>query len=70
MDDPDWPRDEYDCLVGPILRLLEDGASQADMVHLLKDDIQNHFGLNPSYYDFPAFAAKVRGWYENNWSGS
>jgi hypothetical protein len=28
MDDPNWPRDEYDCLVGPLLTLLQSGASR------------------------------------------
>jgi hypothetical protein len=31
MDDPEWPRDEYDCMVGPCLRLLEEGAPEGQI---------------------------------------
>lgn len=32
MTDPNWPRDEYECLVGPLLTLLQSGASDAEIV--------------------------------------
>jgi hypothetical protein len=35
MDDPEWPRDDYDCMVGPSLRMLEAGASAADIADYL-----------------------------------
>src|SRR5206468_6841739 len=31
MTDPNWPRDEYECLVGPLLTLLQSGASDAQI---------------------------------------
>ena len=30
MDDPEWPRDEYDCMIGPVLRLLEERVGNRD----------------------------------------
>lgn len=69
-DDPDWPRDEYDCLLGPLLRALERGASEAELAAFLGHEIENHFGLDPAHYDFPAVAAKLRNWYDESWRGS
>jgi len=70
MADPDWPRDEYDCLVGPILSHLERGASQDELVAYLKHEIEHHFGLEPEYYDFPAFASKLSNWHRDSWPDS
>jgi hypothetical protein len=70
MDDPDWPRDEYDCLLGPLLRHLEGGTSEAELAAFLSEQIENHFGLDPAYFDFPEVAAKLRNWYEGSWPDS
>ncbi len=66
----DWPRDEYECLAGPLLRLLEASASQSEIAGYLRGEIENHFGLDPSRYDFLVVAARLQAWFAERWSGS
>jgi hypothetical protein len=40
MDDPAWPRDEYDCLVGPVLRHLEAGDAPEVIVAFLTSELK------------------------------
>ena len=44
MDDPDWPRDEYEAYVGPTMRLLEQGVTEEDIVKYL-EEVSVHMGL-------------------------
>jgi hypothetical protein len=67
MGDSDWPRDEYDCLVWPLLRLLEAGAGEAELAGFLRTEISEHFGLSPEHYDFPSVAHRVRAWFDHAW---
>lgn len=68
MEDPDWPRDEYDGMLGPLLRLLESGASESDIACHLRTEITEHFGLSAQHYDFAATAAKIRSWFLETWA--
>jgi hypothetical protein len=70
MDDPEWPRDEYDCMVGSVLRLLEGGASETAIADYLRKEIAEHFGLSPEHYDFAVVAHRVRSWFQSGWAGS
>ena len=54
MRDPNWPRDEYEWLVGPLLTLLESGATEAEIGSRLRKEIVEYLGLSPEHYDFPA----------------
>jgi len=63
MDDPKWPRDEYDCMIGPLLRLLESGSSAKDIAAYLRAQITEHFGLSPEHYDFASIARQIRSWF-------
>ena len=67
MDDPDWPRDEYDCLMGPLLTLLDSGASKEEIARYLRKEIDEHFGLSADNYDFTAVAERVRRWFDHGW---
>jgi hypothetical protein len=67
MGDSDWPRDEYDCLVGPLLKLLDSGASKEEIARYLRKEIDEHFGLTADNYDFRAVADRVRGWFDRGW---
>ncbi|GIF00726.1 hypothetical protein [Paractinoplanes rishiriensis] len=55
--------DEYDCLVGPLLAELADGADADDIADFLADEIEDHYGLDPDHVDVPAFAARAVGWW-------
>ena len=67
MTDPNWPRDEYECLVGLLLTLLQSGASDAQIAGYLRNEIVEHFGLTPEHYDFAAIAARVQVWFNRAW---
>jgi hypothetical protein len=64
MGGPDAPRDEYHCLVGPLLTRLQSQASEADIATYLRTEIVEHFGLSPEYYDFVALARRIAKWFE------
>lgn len=67
MSDPDWPRDEYDCLMGPVLTLLAQGSSEKEIARYLRKEIDEHFGLSPDNYDFTEFAGRLRRWFDHGW---
>ena len=41
------PRDEYDCLIAPVLDLLEAGADAEGIARFLRAELGEHFGLDP-----------------------
>src|SRR6266705_4959133 len=48
------PRDEYDCLIGPLLTLLQSGGTATDIQSYLRKEIVEHFGVSSEPYDFLA----------------
>src|SRR5690242_1931067 len=70
LQNADAPRDEYDCLTGPLLRLLEDSATTPELVAFLRAEIAEQFGLNPEHHDFEAIARRVKTWFEASYAGS
>jgi hypothetical protein len=66
---PSGPDDEYDCLLWPLMRLLERGVSQENIAEYLGRELNEHFGLSiPA--DTPQFAGRVKAWYETTWAGT
>jgi len=61
------PRDEYNCMVGPLLTLLQAGASEQAIEAYLREQIVGHFGLSSDHYDFLTMARRVRGWFNLAW---
>lgn len=51
--------DEYDCLEGPLVRMIIRGASRAEFSEFLWDELQDHFGLDPTNYGVDAFADRL-----------
>jgi hypothetical protein len=70
MDDPSWPRDEYDCLVGPILRHLDNGASIGTITTFLNEVLAGHFGQPVPVERAEGWAREAREWYARRWPGS
>ena len=68
MDDPGWPQDEYDCLVGPLMRMLEDHASPKKIVSVLQREIQDHFGLDTKHLEFVPVATRLSEWFQAHWA--
>jgi hypothetical protein len=58
------PQDEYECLVGPVLLVLEQGASQEAIVSYLADDCRDHFGSPIAESSVREFAVRAAAWYQ------
>jgi hypothetical protein len=67
MDDPDWPRDEYDCLVDALLTLLASKASREEVGEYVRKEIEKHFGLSAVSYDLMAVVDRVQEWFDRGW---
>ncbi len=59
----DYPPDEYDCLIGPLLTLLGGGADRAELGEFLWHEIEDHFGLDPVLARTDSFADKLLLWF-------
>jgi hypothetical protein len=66
MDDPDWPRDEYESYVGQTLRRLEKGATPSDIVAYLAESSAG-MGLEFDRASAEEHAARFVDWYRRNW---
>jgi hypothetical protein len=68
MGGADSPVDEYDCLAGPLLRLLERNASNEKILNFLSSELEDHFGLG--HYGVDDIAKRSKMWFEERWGGS
>ena len=59
------PRDEYECLVGPLLTLLQSGAGEPAIRRYLSKQLVEHFGVPANDKDVAAVAARVHRWFES-----
>jgi hypothetical protein len=62
------PLDEYDCVVGDVMRALERKDSPEQLATFLAAHIAEHFGLAPS--DPRPFAEQAVAWYTSRWPES
>ena len=61
-DDPYWPRDEYDTLIGPLLGRLQKGENPEQVRGYLTDELKDYYGIDaPS--TTPDFAGRIFAWY-------
>ncbi|AJF70255.1 hypothetical protein [Streptomyces vietnamensis] len=56
-------QDEYDCMLAPLLQRLRGGADQADIGAFLRQELEDHFGLDPLGLRPDAMAARVIDWW-------
>lgn len=68
--DEHGPYDEYDCLLWPVTRLLEGGASITDITAHVQHELTDHFGLSAAPRGELHFAEQARRWYEDSWAGT
>ncbi|MGI5486050.1 hypothetical protein [Microtetraspora malaysiensis] len=61
----DFPPDEYDCLIGPVLARLSRGAGPAELSEYLWYELEDHFGLEPVPGQTDGIAAKLVLWYRH-----
>ena len=57
------PRDEYECLVGPLFTLLQARANEVEIEGYLSRQLVEHFGLAPDPNDVAGVAARVHHWF-------
>ena len=67
---PEGPRDEYDCLAGPVMRMLESGASHGQIADFLRREVTAHFGLPSEPGDVGSVARRMRKWFQERWAGT
>ncbi len=67
-DIPDWPRDEYNCLVDPTMRMLERNAMSDESAAALLTTVRDHIGLALDPAEVVQFAAKAKAWYGERWA--
>lgn len=58
--------DEYDCLVRPLLTLLERSASEREITMFLESELKDHFGVEDTSHA-RAFAQAVKSSYDEKW---
>jgi hypothetical protein len=56
-------QDEYDCLIGPLMRRLSEGESEARIGDWLIAEVRDHFGLSPNETQERALVAKLKRWW-------
>lgn len=61
------PEDEYECVVGPLISLLEQSSTSEEIASFLECEFAEHFGV-PGV-DASAFAERARLWYRTRWPG-
>lgn len=58
------PRDEYDCVTGPLATLLRQGAGAPELAVRLTDCRTGHLGLGPDEEADQRAARAVSAWYQ------
>ena len=56
--------DEYDCILWPLMRMLEASESVEGIAGYLTKELREHFGLDPSDSGVLEFAVRASRWFE------
>ncbi|MCM2575978.1 hypothetical protein [Streptomyces meridianus] len=59
----DVVRDEYDCMIGPLLGRLARGAGRAEISEFLWFELEDHFGLDPASRGVDSMANRLVFWW-------
>ncbi len=62
------PVDEYECIVGPLLRQLEEGTTERQIAEYLSHELTEHFSVR--VVETAEFTARAKSWYEEKWPGT
>ena len=63
MDDPEWPRDEYDRYLPHTLRLLMDGAGTLAIANYVNSMVCDQMALTGNSAAAYAFACELEAWF-------
>jgi hypothetical protein len=58
------PKDEYQCLIGPLLSLLNKKVDKKEIVTFLNKQLTDHMGLDPQYSKPEEFIDKLLDWWD------
>jgi hypothetical protein len=64
--EPDWPRDEYDDLIEPLLNRLRAGATAGELAVLLEEHVNGQMGLEVDVDREERFAARLVQWWAHS----
>jgi hypothetical protein len=66
---PEAPPDdtEYDDLLWPLMRLLEGGASAADLDEHLRRKLDSDYGFTPNPTEVQRVARRIKEWFDQKW---
>jgi hypothetical protein len=64
------PIDEYDCVLGPLMRRLESGDDPVSIAAFLDQEFVEHFGERVRDFGSKAFAEQSRQWFDEHWRGT
>jgi hypothetical protein len=56
--------DEYDCMIGPLLHRLSDGADTRSLADWISHERSSHFGLGPDGARDMQLAERLTAWWE------
>jgi hypothetical protein len=62
------PQDEYECVVGPVLRMLETAETPEAISEYLENELAEHFGMPGIAAS--EFAIQAHQWYRERWPSS
>jgi hypothetical protein len=61
------PPDEYECIVGPLMRYLESGAPAEEIQTFLSREFAEHFSVPVTESTITEFVATARVWFSDHW---
>ena len=61
--EPEWPGDEYDELIGPLRERLAAGATAGELAIYLERHVTDHIGIAPDADREERFAARLVEWW-------
>ncbi|MEU0588436.1 hypothetical protein [Streptomyces sp. NPDC006132] len=61
----DDARDEYDCMLAPLLQRLCSGADRTEIGEFLRHELEDHFGLDPLGLRPDAAAVRMADWWKS-----
>jgi hypothetical protein len=58
--------DEYDCLLWPLIRMLEQDSAVDAVAAFLTKELRDHFGLDHSTQSSVEFARRAKTWFQSS----
>lgn len=62
------PKDESECVAGPVMRMLEAGRSVDEITQYLEEEVREHVGLESVHGAAAHCATEAIKWFRREWS--